>query len=232
MEKAYIKSVLPNMKTIKLLFLFFLFASVSHAQKSSESPRYTIPNAARRLNDSAMNMVKKFNDRPHVVKAISLLDMATAIDTNYFIAYNNKLVFQSGLKQYESSIATLKHLIRLKPAAPDFYVTGGVFYEKLGDSITAKKYFRAALTRYDKLLDTMDKKNKSYTFLMMNKGVNLILLGDQAKGQQILKQLYDSSTDDKFRQGISMFMNKTRREIIAIGDEAPAKPREGRLDTR
>lgn len=202
------------MKTRYLFTIFVLLALTACGQRSGEMKKYVINQKARQLNDSACALTMNFIDSLRYVKAISLLNQATAIDSNYFNAYWNKFVFQNEIKQYGNSIETGKQLIKLKPNSPDTYGLLGTTYYLIGDSTSAKKYYNEALVLYDKVLDTMDVKNKSYGVETMLKGNTLIMLDRYEEGNKILKRLYDREKDEILKSSIKMSMNKTRREII------------------
>jgi tetratricopeptide (TPR) repeat protein len=147
-------------------------------------------------------------------KAIALLDQATQIDSNFLTAYANKLAFQLQLKQFDNALMTAYNLKRIKPNAPDYYGTIGMLYHIKGDMVSSRKYFTEAATRYDKILDTMSTTDKYRDMLLMNKAVNLVLLGQQEQGNQILKQLYQSQQNEAYKEMIALFMNKTGDDII------------------
>lgn len=196
---------------MRLIPFLFLFGFVACAQQTKKY----IPNkTAMQLNDSAMQLSMHSTQDSSYQKAILLLDKATAIDTNYFIAYFNKLSYQCRLKQYDKAIQTAKHINLIRPNFVDQYVTVGVLYEKTGDTITAKKYYNIALNQFDKILDTMSIKNKNYNMLLMGKGIDLILAGQQFRGNEILKQLYNNPADDLFKDLVSPYINKSRVEVF------------------
>jgi tetratricopeptide (TPR) repeat protein len=200
------------MTTTKHIIILLLLTLTACGQ-NSKTNKHVIDPKARQLNDSAVALTRSFDSLDYV-KAIALLDKATTIDTNFYTAYWNKLAFQSQLGQYNNALQTAKQLKRIKPNAPDFYVTTGMLYEKTGDSISAQSQYKEALIRYDKILDTMDIKNKDYDMLLMNKGVSLILVGQQTKGNDIIKKLYDKQTDVAYKEMFEMFLNKSRQEIL------------------
>ena len=171
----------------------------------------------KKLSDSAAIIASHMGDSNYQ-KAILLLDKAIAIDSNYFIVYWNKLIFQSQLKQYGQAIGTAKNLIRLRPMAPDLYLTCGELYERTDDTLSAKDAFQKALSLYNNLLDTMSVGNSYYDMLFMDKAIDLVMLGDQIKGNEMLKQLYDRQTDESYKELISSFMNKSGAELLATID--------------
>jgi tetratricopeptide (TPR) repeat protein len=167
----------------------------------------------RQLNDSAVTLTMKSFDSLSYVKAIELLDHATQLDSNSVSSYWNKLAFQSQIKQHDKALGTVKELIRLRPNTPDFYVTAGVLYEQLGDTITSEKYFRKGLSHFDNLLDTMSIRNTNYSMLRINKAVTLVLSGEEKKGQELL-QLYYKEEDSLYREAMKPFIGKSRQEIL------------------
>jgi tetratricopeptide (TPR) repeat protein len=198
------------LSTMRFLAYLLLFGFSACGQQT-DSKKSIIDPKARKLNDSATTIVMKQQD---YAKAISLLDQATEIDRNFLTAYVNKLSFQLQLKQFEKALQTALKLKELKPTAPDYYVTIGMVYSYKGDSALAKDYFTEATKRYDAVLDTMKKVNKAYDLLLMNKAVNLILVGQQQEGSEILKQLYTKEKNDINREMIALFMNKSKQEIL------------------
>ena len=170
------------------LSIFFLLIALNVCGQQPANDEHSINSQARQLNDSALSIVRNTQD---FAKAITLLDQATKIDSNYYLAFWNKISFQSELKQFDNALVTAKNLNRIKPESPDYFFIDGLIYDKIHDTISSQKYFIKAEVCYDKILDTMNKASKEYDNFLMNKAVNLILIGQQQKGNNILEQLYD-----------------------------------------
>ncbi len=147
-------------------------------------------------------------------KAIDLLDKATSIDSNYYLAYWNKLSLLSVLKKYDRALLAAKHLIRANPTNPDIYVTTGALYERLEDTISANKYYNNGLELYNKIFDTMNAETPNYDMLLMNKGITLVLMGKDKEGNEVLKKIYDRQTDKDYKETLLGFMNKSKVEIL------------------
>ena len=196
-----------------LLTTIFFFALFSCNDSDDGNQNGKINSEARALNDSAcvLSQSGKVKD---IQKAVELLDSATSLDKNYFTAYWNKLAFLNVLKRYDRSLETAKHLNRLKPNDPMFYVTIGTLYEKKNDSISANDYFQQGLALFNSELDTMNHPSKKYDFMLMNKGIDLIMLGNERDGNLILQQLYESSSDSAHRKTLAFYMNKNKKEIL------------------
>jgi tetratricopeptide (TPR) repeat protein len=152
-------------------------------------------------------------------KAISLLDKATTIDSTYFIAHYNKLMFYYQLRQFDKAILTVNKLLELHPSSHDLLMTGGVLYEKTGDTISAKNYFQKSLMICNNVLDTMNTKNHNYFMFITNKAVNLIMLGDSIQANKILKDFYDTQPDEPeydnvAKNYIQSLMNKNKAQLV------------------
>ncbi|HEU5166634.1 MAG TPA: hypothetical protein VFU29_13885 [Chitinophagaceae bacterium] len=205
------------MNTPKFSILILLLTLAACGQKSNETKKHIVNAKAKQLNDSAMTLIRYMKDDSSQ-KAILLLDEAIKIDSNYFIAYWNKLSLQSQLKQYDKAIATGKEILKLNKS-PYYNFLIATFYYRLGDTTSANNYFKKTLTMCDTVLDTMSTKNKAtYEVVVMNKGVSLIFLGHEEEGNKILKQFYDNQTDTAYRVWTGAFMNKTKEEILKVLD--------------
>ncbi len=168
-----------------------------------------------KAKDSAVAISVTMTDSAYQ-QAILLLDKATAIDSNYYRAYHNKMGFQMKLKQYDSALVTSNNLIRIRPAAPDIYFTCGVIYEKGQDTISSKKYFQKAQLLYDNILDTMSVTNRSHDILAMNRAIGRIMLGDEKEGNRQLQQLVATTANAAIKEEAASYINKNKRELLNI----------------
>lgn len=174
-----------------------------------------------KLANKIIPLVSFTNNPDSCKKALSFLDSATEIDKDNFLAYDNKLMFLYGLNQYEKIIKTLDEMLRLRPNAHDLYLTQGSFYERIGDTVSAKKCFQKSLAICDKVLDTMTKTNSDYFMFVTNKAINMIMLGDSANANNILQTLYDNQPDDSVfgnvdKKLILSFMHKSKTELLEM----------------
>jgi tetratricopeptide (TPR) repeat protein len=199
------------MTSIKLTTLFFVIGLYSCGQNSN---KHKNDPAAVKLNNEAMRLASFINNTDSANKAISLLDRATSIDSNYFLGYYNKLMFYGQLKQYDKAILTTNKLIKLRPSAHDLYLWGGLLYEKIGDTVSSQKYFQQSLTICDSVLDTMHIKNRDYFMIASNKAINLVMLGDSTKANEILKKLYENLDDQELKKMTILLMNKNKVELL------------------
>ncbi len=206
------------MPGIKIIIFFTLFSLSASAQKEIQ---HKVDPTAVRLNNMAMELNIQNSDSAS--KAIIFLDSATAIDSNYYLAYYNKLIFLNQLRQYSKAIIAINNLIRLQPNANVFYFNGGIIYEKMGDTISSRYYFRKSLEICTKVLDTMKIENRNYEMLLTNKAVDLIMLGVKEEGNLLLIKAYEKGTDKAQKAMILSFMNKNKSEIVEMITNPPAE---------
>ena len=199
------------MTTIKFIATFLLIALYSCGQKLV---KHEVDPVAVELNNKAMTLISFIDNPDSSKKAILLLDKATSTDSTYFLGHYNKLIFYNQLKQFDKSISTVNKLIQLRPSAHDLYLTGGILYERTGDSISAIPYFDKSLTICNDVLDTMSTQNREYEILVGNKAINLIMLGDTKKANDILKNLYDNQNHEELKKMTLSLINKNKKELI------------------
>jgi tetratricopeptide (TPR) repeat protein len=204
------------MTTLKFTFPFLFITLYSCGQKPNI---HKINPESVRLNNKIIPLISFTNNPDSCKKALLFLDSATAIDSDDFIAYYNKLMFLYGLKQYDKAINTTNELIRLRPNAHDLFMLKGNLLNKIGDTTSANLNFGKSLKICNSVLDTMHETNRDYVMFVMDKAVNLIMLGDSANANEILKVLYDKQPDDpEFenfdKKYILSLMNKNRIQLI------------------
>ena len=199
------------MTTLKFITAFLLFALYSCGQNTSKrkvDPSVTI------LSNKIIPLVNHLNNPDSCKQALLYLDSATKIDNNCFLCYYNKLMFLYSLKQFDKAVETMNECIRIKPSAHDLYLTGGILYEKVGDTISSKKYFQKSLTILNSVLDTMKARNLNYEVLVSNKAVNLIMLDDNKSGNELLKVIADRQQEPELKEMTLSYMNKSKKELV------------------
>ena len=206
------------MTTLKISFLFLIVALYSCGQTTT---KHKVNPELVRLNKEIIPLFSFTNNPDSCRKALLLLDSATTIDSNDFNAYNNKLFFLYGLKQYDKAINTTNKLLSLRPNAHDLFMLKGNLLNKIGDTTSANLNFEKSLSICNSVLDTMQETNRDYVMFVTNKAVNLIMLGDSAKANKILKNLYDKQPDNLAfdnveKKYILSLMNKNRSELMNL----------------
>ena len=124
-------------------------------------------------------------------------------------------------KQFDKAIVTINQCIRLEPSAHDLYLTGGILYEKVGDSISSKKYFEKSLTIVNQVLDTMNVEHLDYEMLVSNKAINLIMLGNNKEGHDLLLLVADRQQELESKRMSLSLMNKNKKELVEMFTDNP-----------
>jgi len=204
------------MTSLKFITIFLSITLYSCGQSKTE--KKADPTVTE-LSNKIIPLVNHLGNPDSCRKALLYLDSATTIDSNCFLCYYNKLMFLSSLKQFDKALLAINNCIRISPFAQDLYLTGGILYEKVGDTISSRKYFQKSLTICNKVLDTMSISNRDYEMLLTNKATNLIMLGDQQKASEVFKQLYDKQTDPDLKNEISSMMKKNKKQLLDSYDK-------------
>lgn len=127
-----------------LLIILTILASCQKTTKAKfNGKEYDIDNDAIELNNKATSAV--FDNPDSLDYAIKLLGESIRVDSNYFIAYQNKINFEKDLQRYGFGIGTIKTFIRRFPDRPSSYLELGLRQEKKGDMIEAQSSFKKAL---------------------------------------------------------------------------------------
>ena len=202
-----------NMTTLKFITVFLLIAVYSCGQntpKQKTDPKVTA------LTNKIIPLVNYLENADSCKQALLYLDSATNIDNKCYSCYYNKLMFLFSLKQFDKAVATMNECIRIKPTAHALYLTGGILYEKIGDTISSKKYIQKSLTILNQVLDTMKVQDLNYEMLVSNKAINLIMLGDNKNGNDLLKAIADRQQDPELKEMTLSFMNKSKKELVEM----------------
>ena len=96
--------------TTARLFTVFLIISLGSCGQTSPKPKHDPQVIA--LYRKAIALVPYIDNSDSSRKALSFLDEATNIDSNFYLAYYNKLMFIYQLRLYDKGIATINRLIQ------------------------------------------------------------------------------------------------------------------------
>jgi len=125
-------------------------------------------------------------------------------------------MFLYSLKQFDKAVETMNECIRINPSAHDLYLTGGILYEKVGDTISSLKYFQKSLAILNPVLDTMNVHHMNYEMLVSNKAINLIMLGENKAGNDLLKSIAERQQEPESRDLTLSYMNKSKKELVEM----------------
>lgn len=198
------------MTTLKIITFLLLLVSYSCIQKSA---KHTINTDAIKLHNKIIPLINYRSNADSSKRALLYLDSATAIDSNCFSCYYEKLMFLSALNNFDQAIVTINNCIRIKPNAYDHYLTAGVLYAKTGDSSSAKKYFEKSLSILNPVLDTMQTNNDEYKMLIANKALSLIMINDTRQLNKLLDHL-NIDFDTTVRKNILRMKEANKNELI------------------
>ena len=111
--------------------------------------------SAIKLNNKAMELYSFVRSEPisypdslHLNSALTLLNKAIKLDTQYYLAYANKALILSKLKRYQEAMETLDKIIKIRPNYAEGISGQGFLYEKTGESIKAVERYQEAIAAY------------------------------------------------------------------------------------
>lgn len=198
------------MRLLTSLLALFLLCSCTHVNTEQKN---TVDPKAVALNDSALALYMSF-DAPDPEGAIELLDQAIEIDPDYYLAHWNKYVFLNGMKERERAFETLQLLEKMNPKMPELKTSAGIFNEYFGDSLLAKEKFEHAENAYNSILDTFNKKSDQYDLMRMSKATNLVFLGKEQEGKEVLKELSLKTEDEALSELAGSYLAMSRQELF------------------
>lgn len=189
------------------------FGFISCGQKKNVNRQIQIDEQALQLNDSAASLAVTF-EHDKVLKAIELLDQATRIQPDYYLAYWNKMVFQSQIGRTEEAIETLNKLEEIKPKDPDLKTLLGVYIELNKDSLQARQKFMEAENLYSRIFDTLKIESDLYSFHLTNRAINFKLLGFEKDAEETFQSVKKEQTNQDLQEMILEFQNLDRKELL------------------
>ncbi len=127
-------------------------------------------------------------------------------------------MFLYSLKQFDKAVETMNECIRIKPSAHDLYLTGGILYEKVGDTISSRNNFQKSLTILNSVLDTMKVQDMNYEMLVSNKAVSLIMLDDNKAGNDLLKGIAERQKRTWIKR-VDIIINEQKQKGVGWNDD-------------
>ncbi len=204
------------MKRIHHYFICFLIVTVlSNCQPTGrKTATQEKEPPAIAYNNKAVDLFSRNADNiDSVQKALGYLDKAIAQDSNYIMAYTNKVNFLLSLHQYDEALQTSHIIIDKKPAFAEAYTLLGMIYDKLEKDSLANKYYRRSLDLYqqDATADTANTTYQANQFILM-------MLLDSTRKEQVLAEINRMieyhPTDQTLAFTKNMVENFDRKEYI------------------
>lgn len=191
------------MKYLLLSFLIVLVGCQRTTTLNFDGKEYQIDNSAIALNDKAVITVSENFDS--LDYAIRLLGQSIQIDSNYYVAYQNKINHERDLERYDFGIPTIQAFIKRFPDNPSGYVILGLRNEKKGNLDEAKRNYQKALG-----LTVKSYKRRQAPVDSVKDGLWILtyLTGDTTLAEkqfEKFKKEYDS---------LNTYDNKSLKEII------------------
>lgn len=116
--------------------------------------------SAKNLNNKAIEILSGVSGEPitsqdslHLESALTLLNKAIKIDTQYYLAYANKATILSKLKRYNEAIETLERIVKIRPDYAEGIANQGFLFEKIGDNNKATEKYKGAIAAYIRRLN-------------------------------------------------------------------------------
>lgn len=144
-------------KLFLLALILTMFMQGTSCSKNIEKNIFLdVDKNCKSLNDSAILILNNFymdNDSLKLYRSLALLDSAIGCDSNYFIAYSNKLSILNELKLYNQSIEVINKLLFIsKGKRPEIIMFKAEAYKEMGNMELSNKYFEFSENKFDSLL--------------------------------------------------------------------------------
>lgn len=140
------------------------------------------------LNNQAIEIIHSDPD-----SALRLLDKATDIDKDYYVAYNNKVSVYCSKGDYDNAIKAAVQGLKVKPDLAEAVTMLGMLYDYTRQPDKAKEQYKKAIDLYDNRIATSDKDKQANR---LNRAHALLLLGNETEGQKEVRELLKENPDD------------------------------------
>lgn len=176
--------------------------------------RVTTPPAALALNDSAVQLTAETSDTQAILQALALWNQALALDSLYYAAAWNKMLFENRLGYLAAAHKSVAHCERIRPENPDVKVMAGIINERSGDSLLAREKYLEADVLYKKLLNQLSATTSDYQEMLVSYAVNLKLLGFENDANGLLKELMERKGNGSVAMLAASFRQMPRATLL------------------
>ena len=189
-----------------LVYILLIFSSCNGQKKDVYNPK------AIGLNNRAVEFIKT----EQYDSALIYLDKAIKIDTTYYLAYGNKVTVYCTLKNFKDASLIAEKVIEVKSDLAEGWKFAGMLKDKLGDTLSAVKYYKKSIEIYDERIANPDKQ-RYLKANKLNRAVSYLLIGQEETGHneiKKLKELYPSDTflDDLLKINKQEYLKQIFRE--------------------
>jgi len=174
-------------RLIILNLIWILFASCSGGDKQEGfNPKAIV------INDKAVAQMQKFN----YDSALILFDKAIEIDKAYYLPHSSKATIFIQKKELDKALVESEKVIKIKPDFAEGWTIAGMINDKLGNTQTAKEYYKKSIELFDRKITDPEMTTKVFTN-KLNRAFSLILLGQESEAKEEMKKLKVEKPDDK-----------------------------------
>jgi hypothetical protein len=197
---------------IRTLFLVLLLMScnVSFSKKEKHAQAVILNNKAISTYMSAPD------DSLNTIKAINILNNSISMDSEYFIAYWNKLAFENEVGLLDSAFHTLKKMERIWPGNPNLKMSIGIFFEcNFKDIAKANSKYHEAELIYQSILGSHSSDPASKREVSISCAIAKKLLRKDGEADSLFHSIIQSTEDETVREYIdTCFIQKKREQLL------------------
>ena len=184
-----------------LIFILTLFLAFSCRERKEKFNQEAIE-----LNNRAV----KFMANVEYDSALILLDKATKLDSNYYLAYANKVTTYLEIRNFNKALEELEKELKIKPKLAEGWSLAGILYYEKGDTIKALNCFEKSIELFEVRIANPDNK-KYLTENRLNRAVSLILIGRENEGRDELNKLKEENLKNL---AIDEFQKMSRQDFL------------------
>lgn len=188
------------MAILLTLTMFVVFFQSCRPGKPEFNP------AAVELNNEGVRYAQQFKED----SALLLYDQAIDLDRNYYLPHANKMSIYVGRKQFDKALHESEMILKKDPEGAQGWTFAGMLRERLGDTVTAQKYYQKSISLFDKRIANTEKADVIFNN-RLNRVVSFILSGQEEKGRAELRLLKAEKPDNAV---ISEIMSMRRSEFL------------------
>ena len=184
-----------------LIYVFFILSSCNCQEKINVyNPK------AIALNNKGVEFIKiqKFDS------ALIYLDKAIKIDATYYLSYSNKCTIYCTLKDFKNALIVAEKEIEVKPDLAEGWTFAGMLNDKLGDTLSALKYYKKSIEIYNERISNPNKQ-KYLKANKLNRAISYVLIGQEETGVNEIKKLKKLYPSDTFLDG---FLKINKQEYL------------------
>jgi tetratricopeptide (TPR) repeat protein len=184
---------------MRYLIFSILFLSIISCIKAQDNFNLT----SIKLNNLAIEKMKVED----YDTALVLFDEAIAIDSTYFIAYNNKVNCLVAMKDFSEAIKTQRLSLEIKPDLAEGYFFLGMLLDSFGDSVQATNCYYESI----ELFKYRILKGESLGSNKLNLATAYLFVGQTEKADSIFKKLKEN---ENLEETIHLIQSSSKENLL------------------